>query len=79
LYDVGAVFSTLVAQSLAAEHIGPLLALVGRPYLWLAKGDVNFFFLYTAIITGENAKYYYYYFLTPVLNSLGMKKLRYAI
>jgi len=23
--------------------------------------------------------YYYYYFLTPVLNSRGMKKLRYAI
>ena len=23
--------------------------------------------------------YYYYYFLTPVLNSQGMKKLRYAI
>jgi len=23
--------------------------------------------------------YYYYYYLTPVLNSQGMKKLRYAI
>jgi len=27
----------------------------------------------------QQSSYYYYYFLTPVLNSRGMKKLRYAI
>ena len=32
------------------------VALVGRPYLWPAHfiGDVNFFFVYIAIMTGEN-------------------------
>ena len=48
---------------LAVEPIGPgaprpahFLALVGRPYLWLAHfiGDVIFFFVYIAIMTGEN-------------------------
>jgi len=30
--------------------------------------------------TGQNnSPYYYYYFLTAVLNSQGMKKMRYAI
>jgi len=48
------------ATPLAAEPIGlrpaHLLALVGRPYLWppTSLGDVNFFFLYIAIMTGEN-------------------------
>jgi len=33
----------------------PTFWLVGRPYLWPAHflGDVNFFFLYIAIMTGE--------------------------
>jgi len=48
--------------TLAAEPIGPggprpahFLALVIRPYLWPAHflGDVNFSFLYIAILTGE--------------------------
>ena len=52
-----------VCGALAAEPIGPdgprpahFLALVGRPYLGPADflGDVNFFFVYIAIITGEN-------------------------
>jgi len=34
----------------------PLFGSCGRPYLWPTHflGDVNFFFLYIAIMTGEN-------------------------
>ena len=50
-------------MTIGGEPIGPggplpahFLSLVGRPYLWPAHflGDVNFFFLYIAIMTGEN-------------------------
>jgi len=56
-------FAVNTEATLVAEPIGPggpqpahFLALVGRPYLWPAHflGDVNFFILYIAIMTGEN-------------------------
>jgi len=56
-------FAVNTEATLVAEPIGPggprpahFLALVGRPIsgLTTSLGDVNFFFLYIAIMTGEN-------------------------
>jgi len=55
--------------------IGMLLlaALLQRPEAPLKLVTTLYMALYKSVY------YYYYYFLTPVLNSQGMKKLRYAI